>query len=167
MQSARTDLWKFEQLATLTHVYSITKIHEREFTTRPDSYRTENITADDLQKPISAGENANSLSTGTFVHRCKFARTSSSASSARVSEVAYPPNAFRQKDDPRSTLLANAIEENRRNMKTIDLRSCRFQQECSTILLTGARRLNWIDIMKTTYVYIMLLGNRDSLWDVL
>jgi len=31
---------------------------------RPDSYPTENITANDLQEPIPADENANSLSAG-------------------------------------------------------------------------------------------------------
>jgi len=113
-------------------------------TVRPDSWRTENIIANDLQKPILGSENANSLSVGTFVRHCKSARTSSSASSAGVTEAAHPLNAFHQKDDPRSTPLANAMEENQRNMKTIDLRSRRFQQECSTILnWSTAIELNW------------------------
>jgi len=104
---------------------------------RPDSYPTENITANDLQEPIPADENANSLSAENVCSPLQV-RSYVFFSSIRACK---PPNAFRQKDDSRSTPLANAMEENRRNMKAIDLRSRRFQQGCSAIL-------NWSTAIK-------------------
>jgi len=164
MQSARTDLWKFKQLAT----YDITKIYERELW--PDQIPIPpKISPQTIYRSRYLQTKTQTVyRRETFVRRCKFARTSSSAPSARVSEAAHPPIAFRQKDDSRSTPLANAMEENRRNMKAIDLRSRRILAESKDAArsLTGARRLNCIDIENNVRIYIILLGNRDGLRNV-
>lgn len=129
------------------------------FTARPDSYRTENITADDLQRPISAGENSlNGNVCSSQVRSYVF------FSSIRVCERSRL--SAQRISSKRWSSINTARERGRReSAQYIWKRSIfvRVSPSKNAASLTGARRLNWIDIMKTTYVYIMFLGNRDSL----
>lgn len=150
-------------------MYGITKIYERtRVTGRPDCYRTENITVGRFtgadicrrkRKQFIDGNVCSPLQVRSYVFLSIIrARKRSRLSARRISP---------KRRSSINTALARARAQWKRIgaiwKRSIFVRVASSKNAARS--LTGARRLNWIDIMKTTYVYIMLLGESRQLME--
>lgn len=154
VQSAKTDLWKFEQLTTYSYVrynenirtiasygptrfLSHRKYHHGRFTGADTCGRKTQFIGGNVCSPLQV----RSYVFFSFIRACKRNR----------------PTRFAKK-----TILDQHCSRARwKRIGAIWKRSIFVRVASSknaATSLTGARRLNWIDIMKTTYVYIILLS---------